>query len=136
MLSSPQARLARTLVSALTFLGFAAIVAWIAEQLAKEFRRITESTMQTAAGYVEDTTSSLMKLVGVIEPVEQVPQQTPAEYESGDLAQDYDEPEELDWTEQAEQDISPEIMPETPIIPLDERRVVTGMPLPDLASDY
>lgn len=126
----------RWAISAATFLGFAAIAAYIAEQLARQFQRTVESTMQSAAGYVEDATSSLMKLVGVIEPVEQVPQQTDPEYAEGDLLEDPVLPDDLDWTERAEQEIDPEFYPETPIIPLDSRRVTTGMPLPDMAGEY
>lgn len=129
-------RVGRYIVSAATFLGFAAIAAWIFDRAAETLHCVVQDTLVSLAGQVESTTDSLMKLVGVIEPVEQVPQQTDPEYAEGDLLEDPVLPDDLDWTERAEQEIDPEFYPETPIIPLDSRRVTTGMPLPDMAGEY
>lgn len=135
--------LAQTCLSALTFAGTAAVAAWMVDRLANTIRRTSEETTRTMGVAVSGMVSDLGKLVGVVEPVELIPQQRAEDWQRGQVSADeteqagWGEFEMPDWTEQAAQDMDPRLEPEQIYLPPEMRKLgPTLIAPPDLAGEF
>lgn len=123
------------LVYGATIVGFLGATAWIADRLARTISDSTTAGAQTFGAAVSSVVTDLTKLVGIVEPVDLVPQQLDADYERGSIFPPGWDFDDQDWTDTAEAEMDPRIVPEQVLLPLEQRHVLTGIPAPDLSGE-
>lgn len=129
------------IVAMVTALGFGWLVVWITDHLATQLEKTVTRTLDAGNYATQATVESLIHLLIPDQAQATVDQPTDADWLAGQLAPDLDQPgdgedpDPEDWVDVAESDLDPRLEPEIIIMPLDDRRVLTGLPVPGLHGE-
>lgn len=134
----PRKSMINLAVCALSAIGFAGLAIWLTERLADIMGRATTRALDAGNYATQATVESLIHLLVPEPPAPRVEQPSDTEWLAGaTVVPDGIEPglDDEDWTVVAESELDDRLEPETILIPLEQRRVLTGIPAPDLSGE-